>query len=555
MPLSVQLLEQGFSQFVQPELWLDEPQLRYVVELHSATWLHYFFRLELCGRLLSFAIDDLENCWMSQVSAVRIGDQNKKHMLGERRIPDGPYGAGPMLIWDHGVYRSCGGTQGDIYSQLRKGCLEIDLLGVRLNGRFRVSGQGRDWRIQSLTQATPHADRRSVLTGRSLDDIGVQTPPSNGPFRLWLEWEHFYTDQVVTPQVVIKSGYVYDLNHAAKVSGIAVGMRLQHVLPLLPNCQVKELTPDPVRQKAWLDCLIPYTDIIQPISERCAVVDLSAHPDPRDVAGRIVSKLSSHSFGYLRYGVGPAIWIAKLAAKHRDPYGYYQNTAHELARLPVEDLLDVDEQDRKRLRALGIGTIGAIQSMTPSTLKIQFGESAQRILSAANGNTYDQVISLYPPKAVTQSMLFESPLNDSQSMQAAIARLAKQLAKKIAGRQAGIAILAVEDESGEVKTLARPYNRPVHTPGSIRASFSYLAGELQKTCPDIVRLTARLDRLEPVQSSQQSLYVASSQTELDVTLAALKNSLGAHSVVLASHVETPRRNQVLKAWRNATGWS
>jgi len=332
-------------------------------------------------------------------------------------------------------------------------------------------------------------------------------------------------------------------------------MRLQHVLPLVPGCQVKELAIDPDRQRAWLDMLVPFTDVIQPVEHHSAVVDLSAHPTPADIVARIVKRLSESPFGHLQYGVGPDIWIAQLASRQGTPFRYEANVASHLAPQPVENLLALPPPDRDKLSDLGIQTIGAISAIGAVTLRTQFGESAHALLHAAQGKSRHSVAPLYPPKAVAQTIHFEAPVDDSLTLQNAANDLARQLANRISGRQAGLVILIAEREDSSEKALSRPYKRPVHEVNQIAASIRYLAEQIQKECPGIIRLTARLDRLEPIKSTQKNLFIAIDRNSPEVALAALKQSIGGTSVILASQVEIPRREQVLKAWRNATGWN
>lgn len=550
---SAQLLEPGFVPDTQASLWPeDAPVLRYVVKLHQASRLHYDFRLEVYGRLFSLAIR-FDRCnWASPITARKVGDHDLKYIFGERRIPEGMTGAGPMLVWDHGIYRTDLGTHDDVYRQLQEGHLEIEMQGIRLNGRFRITSKEKDWTITRLSGTPPEKHFHSVLTGRSLDEIGDPPPASSQPFLLWLEWEHYYADPILAPQVVVEGGYVVDLNFAAKTKGIAVGMRLHHVLPLVPECQVKALSPS---SNPWLDHLVPFTDVIQPMSPRCAVIDLSAHPQPADIAARIITKLTSHPCGYLRYGVGPSLWIAQLAALQKNPYGYQLQTKAELALQPIENLLAIAQEDRDRMRALGIETIGAVSKIDPATLRHQFGEFAHTIAVAAQGKNRDRVIPSYPPHTVSHSQYFEAPVSDTQTLDTVIEELAKQLASKIAGNQAGAVLLTAEQEDGIERKRQRVYKRPIHTGEQILASLRYLMGEIQKDCAEVVRLTARLDHLEPIKASQQNLYAATNHVRLDVAITSLKASLGANSVILGSQIEVPRREQVLRAWKNATGWN
>ncbi|MBX3097603.1 MAG: hypothetical protein KF812_12150, partial [Fimbriimonadaceae bacterium] len=98
MPHSpIQLLEPNFQPISLANLWPESIRaLRFVVKLHRATRLHYYIRFEIYGRLLSFEINDLKNCWKTTAPITRVGDDDPKFILGGRCIPPG-YGAGPTL--------------------------------------------------------------------------------------------------------------------------------------------------------------------------------------------------------------------------------------------------------------------------------------------------------------------------------------------------------------------------------------------------------------------------------------------------------------------------
>ncbi len=162
---------------------LDAPHLRYVIKLHHASSLHFDFRLEIYGSLFSLVTrKPLSLVPQRSIWAKRVGDHNPKWLLVERRIPDGHYGAGPMVVWDHGVYvprldRS-DSHEANVLAGLTHGTLDFKLVGQRLNGLFCLSRDGGDWNIRKLDdqfalRRDPQWDYLSVLTGRSLMEMEV----------------------------------------------------------------------------------------------------------------------------------------------------------------------------------------------------------------------------------------------------------------------------------------------------------------------------------------------------------------------------------------------
>jgi len=228
---------------LQSTLWpLDWPHLRYVIKLHRARTLHYDFRLEMCGRLFSLITHEPPSLLPNRsIFARQVEDHQPKWLLSERRIPDGKYGAGPMLVWDHGRYmpHPYGDASHDAAAceALARGKLDFELFGSRLQGCFRLEKEGKDWRLRKLIDRfardqEPLWDSLSVLSGRSLDDI----EDSIRRHILWLKWQRFYVNPHISePQVVVRDrrvsrwtgNFSQRFNHTGRTSHQSQ-MRLTH---------------------------------------------------------------------------------------------------------------------------------------------------------------------------------------------------------------------------------------------------------------------------------------------------------------------------------------
>ncbi|MGH2837351.1 MAG: DNA polymerase ligase N-terminal domain-containing protein, partial [Thermoleophilaceae bacterium] len=123
----------------------DGEQLRFVVQEHHATRLHWDLRLEHDGALASWAVpngipeDPKENR-----KAVHTEDHPLKYLTFEGDIPEGNYGAGKMTIWDRGTY--------ELHKwEPRKVVLTFH--GERLEGRYSLFQAGKsekDWLIHRM---------------------------------------------------------------------------------------------------------------------------------------------------------------------------------------------------------------------------------------------------------------------------------------------------------------------------------------------------------------------------------------------------------------------
>ncbi len=125
--------------------------LRFVVQKHAASHLHYDFRLELDGVLKSWAVPKGPSM---NPSDKRLAMMTEDHPLSYATfagvIPRGEYGAGVVEIWDHGVYSSTDSadpqmSRRKIKSGLHKREIKFVLYGEKLKGGFvLVHMEGRE---------------------------------------------------------------------------------------------------------------------------------------------------------------------------------------------------------------------------------------------------------------------------------------------------------------------------------------------------------------------------------------------------------------------------
>jgi len=156
----------------------------FVIQKHRASHLHYDFRLEHRGVMLSWAVPKGPSL---DPAVKRLAMETEPHPLDynqfEGVIPEGEYGGGTVMIWDRGVWAPVAGDKlgddADVDRQLAKGELKFVLLGKKVAGSWtlvRTRG-GRQWLLikhrdehvstDDITVANP----RSVVSGRTMAAI------------------------------------------------------------------------------------------------------------------------------------------------------------------------------------------------------------------------------------------------------------------------------------------------------------------------------------------------------------------------------------------------
>ncbi|MDP9255625.1 MAG: ATP-dependent DNA ligase [Actinomycetota bacterium] len=120
-------------------------ELVFVVQRHSARALHYDFRLERDGVLLSWALPRGVPLRAGERSlAVHVEDHPLDYADFEGDIPAGEYGGGSIEVWDRGTY--------ELQRERRDGTLTVILHGRKLKGEWalvpaRLGGEERNWLI------------------------------------------------------------------------------------------------------------------------------------------------------------------------------------------------------------------------------------------------------------------------------------------------------------------------------------------------------------------------------------------------------------------------
>jgi len=162
--------------------------LRFVIQKHAASHLHYDFRLEMEGVLKSWAVPKGPSTDPSvKRLAMMVEDHPYDYRSFEGTIPKGQYGGGTVIVWDEGTYQPAEIAIADkkeqdreLRKQLHKGKIVFTLKGEKLKGDWALvksSYQGENsWLLMKIkdkyAKTTDITKKdKSVLSGQTIAQV------------------------------------------------------------------------------------------------------------------------------------------------------------------------------------------------------------------------------------------------------------------------------------------------------------------------------------------------------------------------------------------------
>lgn len=158
--------------------------LRFVVQKHAASHLHYDFRLEIDGVLASWAVPKGPSADSADRRlAVHVENHPMEYINFEGTIPEGEYGGGTVMVWDTGTYHAEDNddTKKDdalMQKQIADGSIKIILEGKKLKGAWhlvKMKGDEKNWLLMKSKSDSLSKQKeftaKSVLSERTMDQI------------------------------------------------------------------------------------------------------------------------------------------------------------------------------------------------------------------------------------------------------------------------------------------------------------------------------------------------------------------------------------------------
>jgi bifunctional non-homologous end joining protein LigD len=155
---------------------------RFVIQEHHATALHWDFRLEKDGVLVSWAVPrGLPLDPKTNHRAIHTEDHPLDYFDFEGEIPKGEYGGGTVILWDQGTYEVEKWTDREV---------KVVLTGTRANGRYVLfQTDGDNWMVHRMDPAPEGWDPLPESVKPMLATSGGGLPPDDDKWAYEFKWD------------------------------------------------------------------------------------------------------------------------------------------------------------------------------------------------------------------------------------------------------------------------------------------------------------------------------------------------------------------------------
>jgi len=359
------------------------------------------------------------------------------------------------------------------------------------------------------------------------------------------------------PVIVTKDKAVLDLNIAAEQRRVNAEMSTRDAKASLMGGVFRQWEPEcySCAQHAWLDLAVDFSDVVEPDEQHSAWVDLSIHPDPIATYRAMLEAIP-----YSKGGLSPTKWLSKLAAKRNDAAldAVFDPQAF-LHGIPIHQIEPITFEQAAKLEFLGYTTCGKALDIPLDVLHRQFGGHAVTIWNALRGQVNQAVQAIYPEKSAADRIYFANPVEDMAVVENTLLKLANQLASRLLGNDLFGATmkLTLEFEDQDPTIAERTFTKPLHDRRSLYFASKRLYDSLNNEQP-VAAIRISLPELHHKVHHQESfdqLELREKLQRADTAIRCVRKSYGDASIKIAGDIQVPRRQLVLKEWRNATGWN
>jgi nucleotidyltransferase/DNA polymerase involved in DNA repair len=318
------------------------------------------------------------------------------------------------------------------------------------------------------------------------------------------------------PVVVARAdGTVWASSAAAELFGVGPDQQLREAITRCPELAVLEGRPAVYRaqEQTILEALESTAFAVEPGAEGVWFMEIDGlvgcYGSQEAMASAILG--CAHSALGPRLGIAPGKFPALVAARRAGAGGSLdvelRRVEDFLAAQPVE-MLPVSEEMRRRLRLLGIDTLGALRALPRSALAAQFGPQGRLAWELARGRDDTPVRPPERPEMVVEEAAFEVPLASREGLlvaaEQALGRAHRD--RRMTARAVRQAVLRAETERGACWERTVTFKEALAERDRLWTALRTVLSEAQLPGP-IIRLQLELTGLVTAQGRQLALAV------------------------------------------------
>ena len=262
-------------------------------------------------------------------------------------------------------------------------------------------------------------------------------------------------------------------------------------------------------------------------------------------------KLQSEIFQTLKFTVNIGIANNKLCAKMASDFSkpnkihtlYDYEVKDKMFPLPIEDLFGVGKQTSKKLRDIGINTIGDLANKKEEDLRRIFKNQANYLIKIANGISNSEVdSSIWIPKGISHEMTMEEDVTSKIELYKYLNTLSGMVARRIRkeNKYASTICVILKDNSFKRYSHQKKLKNPINSYEDIYKYSKEVLDAFYKNEP--IRLIGiRLDNLKEERAYQTSLFEEPKQeNELDKIMDNINSKYGKNVIKRASYIDNSR---------------
>jgi DNA polymerase-4 len=268
-------------------------------------------------------------------------------------------------------------------------------------------------------------------------------------------------------------GVVSAASYAARKYGVHSAMPLREAARLCPDAIFLPTCHREYRHQSRqvMAILREYTPLVEPISIDEAFLDVSGSellwgPSQRlarEIQRRIQDELNLPA----SIGLATSKLVAKIASDHGKPKGFVVvppgTEAEFLAPLPVERLWGIGPVTARRLRSLGISTIGQMAQSSAALLDIEFGRQAETLRAHALGIDNRPVETDHQAKSVGHEHTFSQDVADEEKVDRCLLDLSDRVAHRLRREGVQARTLTLKLRYSDFATISRSRTLPLPT--------------------------------------------------------------------------------------------